>query len=282
MAIITLTTDMGHKDYYVAALKGALWTLDPSLTLVDISHHISPFSIAEASFQLRAASLNFPEGTVHLIGIDDEPVINGTQSQLPCILKYRGQYFVGSDNGVFALILADDQPEGFWQIDNVLSNPKFLTAPTKTIFAPIAVKLAKAEDISGFASEADSWNRVVGTRPILNEHLIKTHVVHIDYYGNVILSLTKTEFDKYKDIPFTIYLRNKEYYIDKISMAYNDVTHGERLALFNDAGHMEIAINKGVTGAGGGASSLFGLQVGDVVRIEFTPRGSAENFDTLF
>ncbi len=282
MAIITLTTDMGHKDYYVAALKGALWTLNPQLTLVDISHHISPFSIAEASFQLRAASLNFPEGTVHIIGIDDEPVINGTQSQLPSILKYRGQYFVGSDNGVFALILSGDQPEEFWQIDNVLSNPKFLTAPTKTIFAPIAVKIANGEKIFDFASEVETWNRAIGTRPILDELLVKTHVVHVDYYGNVILSLTQADFDRYKGIPFTIYLRNKEYHIDKISLSYNDVTNGERLALFNDAGHLEIAINKGVNGAGGGASSLFGLHVGDVVRIEFTPRGSAENFDTLF
>ena len=273
---------MGHKDYYVAALKGALWTLDPSLTLVDISHHISPFSIAEASFQLRAASINFPPGTVHLVGIDDEPVINGTQSQLPSILKFRGQYFVGSDNGIFALILNEEEPEGFWQIDNVLSNPKFLTAPTKTIFAPTAVKLAKGEKIEDFASEADAWNRAVGTRPILDEFLIKTHVIHIDYYGNAIFSLTKSDFDKYKDMPFTIYFRNKEYFIDKISLAYNDVTNGERLALFNDAGHLEIAINKGVTGAGGGANALFGLQLGDIVRIEFTPRGSAETFDTLF
>lgn len=282
MAIITLTTDMGHKDYYVAALKGALWTLDPSLTLVDISHHISPFSIAEASFQLRAASLNFPEGTVHLVGIDDEPVINGTNSQLPAVLKFRGQYFVGSDNGLFALILNEEPAEGFWHIDNVLSNPKFLTAPTKTIFAPTAVKLAKGENIDDFASPADAWNRVLGTRPILDEHLIKTHVIHVDYYGNAILSLTKPDFERYKDMPFTIYFRNREYFIDKISLSYNEVTHGERLALFNDAGHLEIAINKGVNGAGGGASSLFGLHAGDVVRIEFTPRGSAENFDTLF
>ncbi len=273
---------MGHKDYYVAALKGALWMMDPALTLVDISHHISPFSIAEASFQLRAASLNFPEGTVHLIGIDDEPVINGTRSQLPSILKFRGQYFVGSDNGIFALILNEEQPEGFWQIDNVLSNPKFLTAPTKTIFAPTAVKLAKGEKIEDFASECDTWNRSIGTRPIMDEHLIKTHVVHIDHYGNAIFSLTKTDFEKYKDIPFTIYFKNKEYFIDKISLSYNDVTNGERLALFNDAGHLEIAINKGVTGAGGGANALFGLQLGDIARIEFTPRGSAENFDSLF
>ncbi len=282
MAIITLTTDMGNRDYYVAALKGVALSIDPTLTIVDVSHHISPFSIVEASYQVKAAFLNFPEGTVHVIGIDDEPMINGTNSQLPSVMKYKGHYFVGNDNGLFSLLLNNDTPEGFWQIDNVLSNPKALTSPTKTIFIPVAVKLAQGGKIDDLASPADSWNRVIAMAPTFDELLVRGHVMHIDYYGNAITNISKTDFERYKDMPFTIYFRNRDYYIDKISEGYNDVPHGERLALFNDAGLLEIAINKGVNGAGGGAGSLFGLSIGDVIRIELTPRGSAQNFDTLF
>lgn len=282
MTAITLTTDLGSKDYYVAALKGTLLKLDPVLHVVDISHHISPFDIAEAAYQVRAAYPNFPEGTVHVIGIDEEPVINGASNQLPAIMLLDGQYFVGSDNGFFSLLLLDKTPQGFWLIDNVLSNPNGMKYPTKNIFLPIAVQLAKGETPDNLGTASESWNRAVAGAPSIDELVMRGVIQYFDHYGNAITNISKADFDRYDNVPFTIYFKNKTYHIEKISTTYGDVYHGERLAFFNDAGYLEIAINKGVKGAGGGANSLFALSVGDIVRVEFTPRGSATSLENLF
>ena len=97
MAIITLTTDLGHKDFYQAALKGSILSQLPNANIVDISHDVSAFNIPQAAFILKNAFYYFPTGTVHLIGIDS--VFNEKTRYLG--LSYRGHYFVGSDNGIF-------------------------------------------------------------------------------------------------------------------------------------------------------------------------------------
>jgi S-adenosylmethionine hydrolase len=117
---------------------------------------------------------------------------------------------------------------------------------------------------------------------VLEENLIKGSIVHIDHYGNAITNITRELFGRFDDAPFTILFRKRDYYIDTISGSYNEVQPGERVAIFNNNDFLEIAINKGARGVNGGADTLFGLHVGDVVRVEFTPRGSAKTIDSLF
>ncbi|MBP5983689.1 MAG: SAM-dependent chlorinase/fluorinase [Fluviicola sp.] len=282
MKIITLTTDMGINDYYVAVLKGNLFKLIPDAQIVDITHHVKPFEISNASYYINAAFENFPAGTIHIIGVESEPIINNSEGAYPAIMLFKGHYFIATDNGIFSLILKDEQPEGFWFIENVLSNPSGFRFPTKNIFVPIAAKIAGGEKIETFASPSDEWKVVHTINATIEDNLIKGQFTHIDHYGNAITNISKALFDRYNGIPFTIYFKNKQYFIDQISHSYNEVTPGERLALFNDAGLLEIAINKGATGGAGGADALFGIRLGDVVRIEFNPRGSAETITSLF
>lgn len=282
MKIITLTTDMGLNDYYVAVLKGSLLKLDPTVTIIDITHQVTPFNIASASYHISAALKDFPEGTIHIIGVESEPIINSSEGSLPAIMLYKGQYFVGNDNGIFALILKEDEPDGFWFIDNVLSHPAGFRFPTKNIFIPVANKIAQGIAIDSFASPSNTWKIAHSFNAIIGENLIKGQIIHIDHYGNAITNIEKSIFDRFEGAPFTIVFRRKDYFIDEISNAYNDVTPGERLALFNDNDLLEIAINKGATGGAGGANELFGLHLGDMVRIDFTPRGSAKTIDSLF
>jgi S-adenosylmethionine hydrolase len=282
MKIITLTTDMGLSDYYVAVLKGSLLKLDPSVVIIDITHQVTPFNISSASYYISAAYKDFPEGTVHIIGVESEPIINSSEGSFPAIMLFKGHYFVANDNGIFALLLKGEQPDGFWLIDNVLSHPAGFRFPTKNIFVPAAVKIAQGTAIDTFASATIEWKIAHSFNATIEEHLIKGQIIHIDHYGNAITNIGKDVFDRFDGVPFTILFRRKDYYIDEISHAYNDVTPGERLALFNDNGLLEIAINKGATGGAGGADELFGLRIGDVVRIEFNPRGSAKTIDSLF
>ena len=286
MRIITLTTDMGYKDHYVAALKGRLFSLAPDVKVIDISHSVKPFNISQAAYFIESSIKNFPEGTIHVIGVDPEPLVNFSQpekSALPIIMKFKEQYFVGTDNGIFSLLLRNAVPQGLWAIDDVLSQPELMKFPTKNILVPAACKLANGELPSSFASETEGYRKAFRINPVIDGHTLKGSVIHIDHYGNLITNIRQDDFYRLgRNIPFIIYFRQKEYFIDEISLGYNEVSPGEKVAIFNDEGLLEIAINKGTPENGGGANMLFGLHIGDVVRIEFLPRGSRETLASLF
>jgi S-adenosylmethionine hydrolase len=198
-------------------------------------------------------------------------------------MQLKGQFFVGNDNGIFSLLLRNQEPQGLWAIDDVLSQPELMKFPTKNILAPAACRLANGEKPGDFASPTKSYKKAFRINPVIDGNTLKGSVIHIDHYGNLITNIRQDDFYRLgRNIPFIIYFRQKEYFIDEISLGYNEVPAGEKVAIFNDEGLLEIAINKGTPENGGGASQLFGLQVGDVVRIEFTPRGSRETISSLF
>jgi S-adenosylmethionine hydrolase len=113
--------------------------------------------------------------------------------------------------------------------------------------------------------------------------LIQGTVIHTDTFGNIITNVKKSDFDRFgENTPFIIYYVDKSYHIDVISEYYNDVAMGERVAIFNSNDLLEIAINRGANGSTGGATKLFGVRVGDIIRIEFIPAGSRKDIHSLF
>lgn len=285
MKIITLTTDMGVQDHYIASLKGTILRFIPDAIIIDISHAVKPFDSAGAAFMLTNCYSDFPEGTVHVIGVDSEPMINfsGSEGSFPSIMVYKGHYFIGNDNGFFGAFLKEEKADGFYRIDDVLSNKDLFKFPTKNMLIPTACRLLNGESIDTIASPFDSYKKSFQLTAVVETNLIKGNVMHIDNYGNLITNVHQSLFDRFgKDVPFTIYYRNREYHIDEISPSYNSVPPGERVALFNANGLLEIAVNRGANSSTGGAEKLFGIRVGDIVRIEFTPRGSRETLESLF
>jgi len=285
MQIITLTTDMGVRDHYVAAIKGAIFRLSPGATIVDVSHTVRPFDIAEAAYYISSCFSDFPEGSIHIIGVDSEPMINfsGSEGSFPSILIFKGHYFISNDNGFFGAFLQDQQADAFYRIDDVLSRPDLFKFPTKNMLVPAACKILNGEKIESFASEYKSFKKAFTLGALIETNLIKGNVVHIDNYGNLITNVHESLFDRFgKETPFTIYYRNKDYHIDEISSTYNSVPSGEKVAIFNNNGLLEIAINRGANMSNGGAEKLFGVRIGDVIRIEFTPRGSRNTLESLF
>ena len=285
MQIITLTTDLGLKDHYVAAVKGTLYSLNPTVSIVDISHEIRPFDVAEAAYYLRACFETFPVGTIHIVDVDSEPMVNfgGSEGSFPSILVFKGHYFIGNDNGFFGSFLQENKATAFYRIDDVLSKISLFKFPSKNIFAPIANKIVQGATLDSFASPFDHFKKALESNAIVETNLIKGKVVHIDNFGNIITDVHYSLIDRFaKDIPFTIYYRNKDYYIEEISATYNSVPVGEKVAIYNDQGFLEIAINRGANSSNGGAEKLFGVRIGDIVRIEFTPKGSHNTLDSLF
>jgi len=259
MAIITLTTDLGDKDFYQSALKGSIMSLLPEVNLIDITHNISPFNILQAAFVLKNAFPYFPKKTVHLIGIDS--VYNKNTRYLA--IKYKDHYFVGSDNGIFSLLF-EEVPDEIVEL-NIMQDLQFLHFPLTDILAKAACHLARGGKTKDIGVPVNSLEEKASLQPVIERDIIRGSVIYVDSFENVITNITRDLFTKVqRNRDFTLYFRRNES-ISQLSWHYNEVPEGEKLCLFGISNYLEIAINKG------NASGLLGLQVNDIIRIEFHP-----------
>ncbi|MEZ5014692.1 MAG: SAM-dependent chlorinase/fluorinase [Chitinophagales bacterium] len=256
MAIVTLTSDLGVKDHYVAVIKGKLMTGAPGVQVVDISHEVAPFNIQEAAFILRNAYTHFPAGTIHMVSVhaENKSPVKGV------IIQYNGHVFVGMDNGLFSLLF-DDEPEFIFEIDG--SAQVTSTFPAKDILSAVVSALASGQAPATLGTPLGALSSRTYLRPPDNDFLMRANIVYIDRFGNLVTNVSKERFEqKRAGRTFVInYKRTEE--IRAISATYNDVSEGERLCLFNASGNLEIAINKG------SASQLLGLHIDDIIQIEF-------------
>ena len=285
MAIITLTTDMGLNDHYVASLKGYILKSTKDIHIIDISHSVKPFNIAEAAYLLSSCLKDFPDNTVHIIGVDSEPIVNfsGSDGSFPSILIYKKQYFISNDNGFFGSLLKEEKPDSFWRIEDILSNEKIFKFPTKNLLLTAGLSLLEGKKIESIASPFKVYKKAFSPIAIIEKNLIKGYIIHIDNYGNAITNIHESFFARFgKETSFTIYFKKKDYFINEISHSYNEVPQGEKVALFNENDYLEIAINRGANEGAGGAQKLLGFNLNDIIRIEFTPQGSRETIDSFF
>ncbi|MFT5596274.1 MAG: S-adenosylmethionine hydrolase [Cryomorphaceae bacterium] len=264
MPIVTLTSDLNTKDYYLAAVKAAAYKQIPDLQWVDVSNHIPPFDMAKAAFVLKNVWKEFPEDTIHIIGVACEWAKNTPYA----VVKMKGQYFIGTDNGFFSLLF-DESLEPDWIRTIKLRGDEDLSFPTKSIFVSIAAKLAKAEGLEDFSTQVDSFRRRPLPIPVVEFDNIRGMAIYIDSYGNVITNITRALFEKeIGSKPFNIVIRRGDNDLNRISRTYNEAPQGEKVALFTSEGFLEIAINRGVEGSGGGATDLLGIRENDIIRIE--------------
>lgn len=268
MAIITLTTDMGLKDHYVAVVKGAILSQLPDAAIVDISHSIKPFNNAQAAYVLRNAYPSFPPGAIHIIGVNPELQRNTAH----VVVKHDGHYFIGADNGIIPLMLegeADESYELTMKLDD-----DHIAFPVKSVFVKAACHLARGGLPGTIGRRMSALQERIGFRPLKDSTSIQASVVHIDAYGNLMTNVRRPLFDEVgRGRPFRINFGHSDDDITRLHTTYSDVNDGVCMAFFNASGHLEIAVNKGVEGSGGGAARLLGLRENDTVRIDFAERG---------
>jgi S-adenosyl-L-methionine hydrolase (adenosine-forming) len=255
MQVVTLTTDFGTQDYYVGALKGALLSHAPELPLVDISHDVKPFDIVQGAFVVANIWREFPENTIHLIGVNCvyQPDFRFVA------LRHEGHYFIAPDNGLLTIL--------FQNIDQ--NNLRTLPADPKEHFA---VKKVFAETLAHFAQNkpfetlgehpAPLLERI-SIQPVITPTRIRGTVIHVDNFENVVVNIRRETFEKaLNGREFSLFFKRNDP-ITKLSGNYCDVPTGEQLCLFNAADFLEIAVNMGK------AASLLGLKVEDVVEVVF-------------
>lgn len=272
MSIITLTTDYGLKDHFVGALKGKLLTEFPETTIIDISHNIDPFNVAEAAYIISSAYNSFPKGTVHLIGVD----IELSNENKHIAMQWNDQYFICADNGILSMLIQKIVPEKLVTINIHDRLPS--DATDLDVFVKVACHLAKGGLLNVVGKEIKKIKEVTELQAIVQENQIKGYVIYIDHLGNTVTNISKKMFlETGKGRPYEIQFKGKN--IKTILSKYSDIGisekyplkyyEGEKLAIFNEAGFLEIAIFRSNPDTVGSASSLLGLSYRDVVTIVF-------------
>lgn len=259
MPLITLTTDLGLKDHYVAVLKAVMLGINKGIRFIDISHEIPPQDIMACAWVLKNAAFYFPENTIHLVAVDPTA---GT-SRNPLAVKIKNQIFIGPDNGVFSLI-ADKEGAELFELTN---EDYFLPSHSPTfqardIFAPVAAHVASGVSLEWVGRRISSMQTYRWAIPTDDKDSINGWVVHIDRFGNLITNISKAlVISTSKGRTSKIYAGNT--IITGFSSVYANVPDGEALAYFGSSDMLEIAINKG------NAQQLLGVQKGTSVTVLF-------------
>jgi hypothetical protein len=255
MQFITLTTDFGTQDFYVGALKGALLRRVPALRLVDISHDIPPFDIVRGVFVVANMWREFPEGTIHLIGVN----CVYQQDFRFVVARHEGHFFIAPDNGLLSLLFTNLDPTN---LRNLLADPAEHFS-VKNIFAGAVAYLVEGNPFEGLGEYAAPLLERISIQPVITPMQIRGTVIHVDNFENVVVNIRREVFESAANgRPFSLFFKRNDP-ITQLSGNYCDVAVGEQLCLFNTAGFLEISVNMGR------AATLFGLKVEDVVEVVF-------------
>ena len=248
MPLLTLTSDIGNQDYLVGAVKAQLLQIDPDFTLIDITHNIAPFNSPQAAYVCRSALKNFPDFTYHMILVN----LFETKPEQLLLAFHNNQYLLCADNGLITMIL-EEKPE------IVIGIPLDKKADRNTIYCAITMgkvikQLSAGVPLQNIGTADAEYLQKNPLRPTLGENWIEGQIIFIDNFENVVVNITRKQFEEQqKGRNYRIAFKANDY-IDRISETYADVPEGSKLALFNSAGYLEIALNKG------NAAGLFGLK----------------------
>jgi S-adenosylmethionine hydrolase len=240
--IITLLTDFGTEDHYVASVKGTILRINPGCTLIDITHHVRPHDIEEGAFILANAYSSFPKGTIHLAVVD--PEVGGPRN--PILLLTENYFFVGPDNGLFTFCLLREKVKEAI----VLTNKKFFLSRVSTtfhgrdIFAPIAGYLSLGTKPKAFGRQVKSWVKLPFRKPKIGKGELTGEIFYVDTFGNLVSNIGKEEVSHFtKNRPFVIRIGKTSLQGSKKS--YWEVEKGEPLALIGSGGFLEISVREG-------------------------------------
>ncbi len=253
MALITFTTDLGTRDYYLAALKGAIIShCENFVPMVDVTHSVKSFDIREAAFTVRNSFRYFPAGTIHVVHVNST---DGGGKLLLAVVE--GHYFLTFDNGFLSLAFGKTPHETYQINEELLEGHSLLFEAAIGQVINLLLTEYKPGDFAQLTTEARSFRLL---QPITSKGSIKGTITYIDNYGNAISNITRQMFDEcIGERSFSVMLNVA--FTKTISRHYDEVEEGDFVCLFNTAGLLEIAIHKGQ------ANNLLGMRQESVVLI---------------
>jgi len=238
--LVTLITDFGLREYFVGAIKGAMLSINPDLTMVDITHQINSHDILEAAFTLRCSYSSFPSRTIHLVVVD--PGVGSRRRGL--IVATENHYFIGPDNGIFSLIYEAETVQRVVSItsEHYFRRPVSRTFHGRDIFGPVAAWMTRGIEIGKFGEDISDYTRLTPPKPKKGaDGRVQGMILHIDKFGNLITNIEETTLEKL-GTPAKFTVGGKE--ISSIVGSYSEGQPGEVFALVGSAGFYEISMLK--------------------------------------
>lgn len=262
--IITLTTDYGTSDHFVAVMKGVILSINPDVNIVDISHSVLAHDILDGALAIGQVYKYFPAKTVHVVVVD--PGV-GTERR-PILVAGDQHYFVGPDNGVLSSVYEQSEALYAWHIisEHYFRQPVSKTFHGRDIFAPVAAWLTKSWQSSSFGEPITDFVRFGIPKAKVSGDKIKGTVLHADNFGNLVTNITVEEAPALAaaDPKVTIGVGSAK--ITKVVPTFAQGAAGEAVGIIGSSGFLEICVNKGnaarTLGAGRGAEVTLELRNG--------------------
>ena len=243
-AIITLTTDYGTNDHLVGTLKGVILKINPDVTIIDITHNVTPFDLLDGALTIGAAYSYFPPKTIHVVVVD--PGV-GTERR-PLLVSGQNQYYVAPDNGVLSVVYEREQ--GNLVVRHANAEHYFLQPVSKTfhgrdIFAPVAAWLSKGWQTASMGDEIQDFKRFGLPKPKETDGVVKGVVLRADAFGNLITNFRAEDLPDAASAEASIKLQVGNQPVTRLVDTFARGNNGELIAYLGSSGYLEIGVNKG-------------------------------------
>lgn len=244
MSILALLTDFGWQDPYAGIVKGVLLSINPALSIVDITHSIPPQDIHTAAFFLSETVPYFPKGTVFMAVVD--PGVGSNRNALVC--RIGKHYFTGPDNGIFTLVLQKAKQNNEAITCHKITEKRFClpkisqTFHARDIFAPVAAHLSLGTPLNAFGPEKSDPVLLSFTSPEIFDNTIAGEVRYVDGFGNLITNIHADLLTKLKRQPTSVNISGMDI---PILTAYSQAELTQPLAITGSYGLLEIAVRNG-------------------------------------
>jgi S-adenosylmethionine hydrolase len=239
--IITLTTDFGLSDHFVGVMKGVILGIQPTAQLIDISHGVQPYEIADGAFTIAQAYGYFPKKTIHVVVVD--PGVGSARR--PLLAEMAGQYFVAPDNGVLSMIFAGEKPK----VRHITSERYFLQPVSRTfhgrdVFSPVAAHLASGVTPAQFGKRIEDYLRASFDKPThTGKHTWTGAILKVDHFGNLATNFHIDQFPSIRIHAFSLNVGLQA--ITRLALTFSECAPGELFAVVGSSGYLEVAASQG-------------------------------------
>ena len=245
ISLITLLTDFGDRDYFVASMKGVILNINPQARIVDLSHRVAPYQIEEAAYLLKSSYRYFPDGTVHVVVVD--PGVGSARR--PLLVSTSRYYFLAPDNGLLTDIIHEELSVEVRQIENkqYRLDAEGATFDGRDLFAPAAAWLTRGQTPGTFGRLIRDVTTLPAREPAWERSTLVGQIVYIDHFGNLISNITPSHLAEVRRLSkrTSVVLHIAGMTIDNVTSSYADGAVDRPCALINSNGHLEVFVKEG-------------------------------------
>lgn len=259
MGIVTILSDLGNADNAVAIAKGLLLKHNPDIRLIDVTHEILPYNLVQCSYLLKNSAKHYPKNSIHLSLFD---VMNNSPAQV-LFTQVDGQFFITSDNGLLPMCFEnEEQIIRSWEIREESNFVQWVDSASRLIAQLQENDYIIADELAPTMQPKIEHRNL---KPIVRDGHIEVHILHIDRFGNLVLNLTREEFEAHRNKrKFRIKIPGQVADVTSLCTAYDEVSQGTIFCIFNSSNYLELCVQKS------SARNLLGLNIFEEGRMVYS------------